>query len=91
MDSTNTKKLKTWPRILKELNRKQQANPPKDMDPWVPILGKYRPLALLGSGTFGDVLKAEHKATGEIVAVKRFNLKCMVDEALQKILREIQI
>ncbi len=87
--SSSTKKLKTGPKILRELNKKQQASPPSDFEPWEPVLAKYRPLALLGSGSFGDVLKAEVKATGDIVAIKRFNLKCMVDEALQKILREI--
>jgi len=32
----------------------------------------YEPLGTIGEGTYGVVLKARHKETGQIVAIKKF-------------------
>jgi cyclin-dependent kinase-like len=51
----------------------------------------YENLGTIGEGTYGLVLKARHKATGKIVAIKKFK-ESDEDEQVQKTaLREIRI
>lgn len=35
-------------------------------------MNDYKVLSLIGEGTYGTVLKAQKRATGEVVAIKKF-------------------
>jgi len=51
-------------------------------------MNQYKILKALGDGTYGSVLRAQHYATGEIVAIKKFKQKYRSWEECMK-LREI--
>ena len=38
-------------------------------------MDKYNPVQLLGDGSFGTVTQAQHRLTGEQVAIKKFKQK----------------
>lgn len=40
---------------------------------WKPILAKYEPLKVLGSGSYGQVIQARNKETNKIMAIKKSN------------------
>ena len=51
----------------------------------------YETLGTIGEGTYGVVLKARHKETGQVVAIKKFK-ESEEDEAVRKTtLREVKI
>ena len=58
---------------------------------WKPILGKYEPLKVLGSGSYGQVIQARNKETNKIVAIKRVMglFEDLIDT--KRILREITL
>lgn len=58
---------------------------------WKPILGKYTPKKILGSGSYGQVIEAQEKATGNIVAIKR--IPELFDDIIysKRVLREITL
>lgn len=58
---------------------------------WEPILDKYVPKKLLGSGSYGQVIEAEEKGTGKLVAIKRVPglFEDLIDT--KRVLREITL
>ena len=54
-------------------------------------LDAYEKMEKLGEGTYGVVYKAKHKATGEIVAVKRIRLEKEDDGVPSTAIREISL
>ena len=58
---------------------------------WKPILGKYEPLKVLGSGSYGQVIQARNKETNKVVAIKRVMglFEDLIDT--KRILREITL
>ncbi|MCQ2821482.1 MAG: mitogen-activated protein kinase [archaeon] len=58
---------------------------------WEPILDKYTPKKMLGSGSYGQVVEAEDKATGRLVAIKRVPglFEDLIDT--KRVLREITL
>ena len=56
---------------------------------WQTVCGKYQPVALLGQGTFGQVLKARELATGKFVAIKLIRNVFRTSYESRKVLREI--
>ena len=58
---------------------------------WKPILEKYEPLKVLGSGSYGHVIEAYEKGTKRKVAIKRINslFEDLIDT--KRILREITL
>ena len=58
---------------------------------WKPILAKYEPLKVLGSGSYGQVVQARNKETNKIVAIKRVMglFEDLIDT--KRILREITL
>ena len=58
---------------------------------WEPILSKYTPKKMLGSGSYGQVIEAEEKATGKLVAIKRVPglFEDLIDT--KRVLREITL
>lgn len=63
----------------------------KGLNEWAPILERYKPLKELGSGSYGQVIEAENRETGELVAVKR--VPCLFQDLVdtKRILREITL
>ena len=58
---------------------------------WIVVTGRYKPLSHIGKGTFGLVVKAKHRSSKKIVAIK-FIKNSFSDKHLSKsILREICI
>ena len=52
---------------------------------------KFETLGVIGIGAYGIVLKAQHKETNQIVAIKKFK-ESDQDEVIRKIsMREIKI
>lgn len=59
---------------------------------WTTIHDQFRTLQILGQGTYGVVYKAEHIATGKIVALKRCRLDVFRDFGIpETTLREIAL
>ena len=58
---------------------------------WGPILSKYQPVKLLGSGSYGKVVEAVCLKTKKKVAIKRIN--CLFEDLIdtKRILREITL
>jgi len=58
---------------------------------WKPILEKYEPIKVLGSGSYGQVIEAYEKGTKRKVAIKRINslFEDLIDT--KRILREITL
>ena len=58
---------------------------------WEPILDKYTPRKMLGTGSYGQVIEAEEKATGKLVAIKRVPglFEDLIDT--KRVLREITL
>ena len=58
---------------------------------WGPILDKYDPIQLLGSGSYGKVIEAKDKTTKKKVAIKKVNelFNDIVDS--KRVLREITL
>lgn len=52
---------------------------------------KYRKLEKLGEGTYGVVYKAQHKVTGEYVALKKIRLEKEDDGVPSTAIREISL
>lgn len=61
------------------------------MKEWMPILDKYEPLKVLGSGSYGQVIQAKNKLTNQTVAIKRVMglFEDLIDT--KRILREITL
>ena len=61
------------------------------MKEWMPILDKYEPLKVLGSGSYGQVIQAKSKLTNQTVAIKRVTglFEDLIDT--KRILREITL
>jgi serine/threonine protein kinase len=54
-------------------------------------MDKYDNLGVVGEGSYGMVFKCRHKATGQLVAVKKF-LETDDDQAVKKIaMREVRL
>jgi cyclin-dependent kinase-like len=51
----------------------------------------YELLGTIGEGTYGVVLKARHKETGQIVAIKKFKESDEAEEVRKTALREVRI
>lgn len=54
-------------------------------------LSAYQRIEKLGEGTFGVVYKAQHKATNEIVALKRIRLDSEEEGVPSNAVREISL
>ena len=61
------------------------------MKEWKPILDKYEPIKVLGSGSYGQVIEAMNKTTKRKVAIKR--VTCLFEDLIdtKRILREITL
>ena len=61
------------------------------MKEWKPILDKYEPIKVLGSGSYGQVIEAMNKTTKKKVAIKR--VTCLFEDLIdtKRILREITL
>ena len=61
------------------------------MKEWMPILDKYEPVKVLGSGSYGQVIQAKNKLTNQTVAIKRVMglFEDLIDT--KRILREITL
>lgn len=56
------------------------------------IMEQYRILELIGEGTYGKVFKAQERATGFVVAIKRFKQDEDEDSHVRKTMqREIKV
>jgi serine/threonine protein kinase len=42
---------------------------------WRPVAEVYKPKEKIGKGSFGEVIKARHRATGKVVAIKHIELE----------------
>ena len=51
----------------------------------------YETLGTIGEGTYGVVLKARHKETGQIVAIKKFKESDEDEQVRKTALREVRI
>lgn len=59
---------------------------------WTSVHDQYKTIEILGQGTYGVVYKAEHKTTGEIVAMKRCRLDAFREFGIpETTLREITL
>lgn len=59
---------------------------------WTSVHDQYKTTEILGQGTYGVVYKAEHKATGELVAMKRCRLDAFREFGIpETTLREIAL
>lgn len=59
---------------------------------WTSVHDQYKTIEILGQGTYGVVYKAEHKATGELVAMKRCRLDAFREFGIpETTLREIAL
>jgi serine/threonine protein kinase len=58
---------------------------------WITVKKDYKLLYVLGQGSYGQVVKATHRVTKKIVAIK--NIKCTFDDLthMKYVLREITI
>jgi len=65
-------------------NRNQLTKPASDLD-------KYLKMEKLGEGTYGVVYKAQNKATGEMVALKKIRLEKEDDGVPSTAIREISL
>jgi len=55
-------------------------------------MSKYQVLGVIGEGAYGVVMKCRNKATGEVVAMKKFKESGERDEAVRKtIIREVKV
>ncbi len=54
-------------------------------------MDNYEPIATIGEGTYGVVLKARHKPTGMLVAIKKFKESDEDEQVKKTALREIRI
>ena len=58
---------------------------------WNPVLQEYNIIEMLGQGSFGQVVKAKHRVSQEIVAIKYIH-NCFSNQyESRKLLREIRI
>ena len=58
---------------------------------WRDITSDYKIIKLIGQGTFGQVVKAKHRATGEYVAIKLIS-DCFYNSTItRQILREVML
>ena len=51
----------------------------------------YETLGTIGEGTYGVVLKARHKETGQVVAIKKFKESDEDEQVRKTALREVRI
>ena len=58
---------------------------------WTHMSAEYTVLGTLGKGSYGEVVQAVCKLTGEVVAIKYINDLGYCDYDLVKLIREIQI
>ncbi|KAG3223672.1 Cyclin-dependent kinase-like 2 [Phytophthora cactorum] len=58
---------------------------------WLGRMENYESLGTIGEGTYGVVLKCRHKATGQIVAIKKFKESDDDEQVKKTALREIKI
>ena len=90
----NTSSTKTSRRYVSKQSEQSVTSPrttKKLSSIWKGVQDKYHLLELLGEGSFGQVVKAQHIPTGKIYAIKLVT-KVFKDEfTARKILREIQI
>jgi hypothetical protein len=61
------------------------------IDPAMDIVGKYEKLEKVGEGTYGKVYKAQDKATGQLVALKKTRLEMDEEGIPPTALREISL
>ena len=62
------------------------------LDPqWGKVQEKYELLELIGKGTFGEIVKAMCKQSGEIVAIKYMHSGFHSPITIQKMIREVTI
>ena len=57
---------------------------------WDPIFQSYKFIKYIGSGSFGDVIKAQHKKSRLEVAIKKISVKGD-DYEIKKLVREVSI
>lgn len=72
-------------------NHQQYANIGKSITKPASHIDKYKKLEKLGEGTYGVVYKAQDKATGEIVALKKIRLEKEDDGVPSTAIREISL
>ena len=65
-------------------HRRQLTRPASELD-------KYLKMEKLGEGTYGVVYKAQNKATGEMVALKKIRLEKEDDGVPSTAIREISL
>jgi len=58
---------------------------------WVDVRGKYKITQILGKGTFGTVVKAVDRKSGQLVAIKLIDDLISSSYASRKVLREVKI
>lgn len=58
---------------------------------WLEVLDHYELKSYLGKGSFGTVMKAECKVSGQIVAIKHLTDFSKYDYDCCKVIREIQV
>ena len=90
-NTSSTKTSRRYAGRQSDQNVTSPRNTKKLSSIWKGVQDKYHLLELLGEGSFGQVVKAQHIATGKIYAIKLVT-KVFKDEfTARKILREIQI
>lgn len=57
---------------------------------WIEIKKDYKISQVLGSGSFGQVVKAKDRATGQQVAIKLIQNIDQDDQYLKKVVSEVQ-
>ena len=58
---------------------------------WKNVTKEYKLLQVLGQGTGGQVIKAKHRESGQIVAVKKVEIAIEDLDHVKYVLREISI
>lgn len=87
----NTSTHKSKRRYLSDANVLSPSNTKKLSSIWKGVQDQYNLMELLGEGSFGQVVKAQHKATGKLYAIKLVTNVFKDEFSSRKILREIQI
>ena len=58
---------------------------------WQEIKNEYKLCAVIGNGTFGQVVKAKHRSTGDYVAIKLIT-NCFANASIaRQLVREIML